>query len=35
MIVPMFKYTFLVFHQEYNQFLKNIQELGVLRNNFV
>jgi len=30
MIVPMFKYTFLVFHQEYNQFLKNIQELGVL-----
>ncbi|MCY1719539.1 V-type ATP synthase subunit I [Prolixibacteraceae bacterium Z1-6] len=30
MIVPMLKYTFLVFHREYKSFLKKIQELGVV-----
>lgn len=30
MIVPMKKYSFLVFHEEYETFLKDIQELGVL-----
>lgn len=30
MIVPMLKYTFLVFHAEYNGFLKKLQELGVV-----
>jgi V/A-type H+-transporting ATPase subunit I len=30
MIVPMKKYSFLVYHQEYLQFLKDIQDLGVL-----
>ncbi len=30
MIIPMLKYTFLVFHKEYTSFLENIQELGVV-----
>lgn len=30
MIVPMMKYTFLAYHMEYDQFLKDLQELGVL-----
>lgn len=30
MIVPMLKYTFLVFHKEYKSFLDNLQELGVV-----
>ncbi len=30
MIVPMKKYSFLVYHQEYNSFLKDIQNIGVL-----
>ncbi|MCE4565073.1 V-type ATP synthase subunit I [Maribellus sp. CM-23] len=30
MIVPMIKYSFLVFYKEYNAFLKDIQKLGVL-----
>ncbi len=30
MIAPMKKYSFLIFHQEYTEFLKRIQELGVL-----
>uniref|UniRef100_UPI003216E5A7 V-type ATP synthase subunit I n=1 Tax=uncultured Draconibacterium sp. TaxID=1573823 RepID=UPI003216E5A7 len=30
MIVPMLKYTFLVFHKEYMVFLEKIQELGVV-----
>ena len=30
MIVPMLKYTMLVFHKEYNSFLAQLQELGVL-----
>ena len=30
MIVPMKKYSFLVYHKEYELFLKNLQELGVL-----
>ena len=30
MIVPMKKYSFLVYHKEYEQFLKSLQELGVL-----
>ncbi len=30
MIVPMQKYTFLVFHKEYDSFLNELQELGVL-----
>lgn len=30
MIVPMLKYTFLVFHKEYNRFLEELQELGVV-----
>jgi len=30
MIVPMLKYTFLVFHKEYDGFLQEIQKLGVL-----
>lgn len=30
MIVPMKKYSFLVYHKEYHQFLKETQELGVL-----
>ncbi len=33
MIVPMLKYTFLVFHKEYQEFLKNLQELGVVHVN--
>ncbi|MFY9151709.1 MAG: V-type ATPase 116kDa subunit family protein [Prolixibacteraceae bacterium] len=30
MIIPMYKYGFLVFHQEYDDFLNDIQQLGVL-----
>ncbi len=30
MIVPMKKYSFLVYHKEYELFLKSLQELGVL-----
>ncbi len=30
MIVPMKKYSFLIYHREYIEFLKGIQELGVL-----
>ncbi len=30
MIIPMQKYSFLVFHKEYGDFLKDLQELGVL-----
>ncbi|MCK5632174.1 V-type ATP synthase subunit I [bacterium] len=30
MIVPMHKYTFMIFHKEYRGFLKNLQQLGVL-----
>ncbi len=30
MIVPMFKYSLLVFHQDFPLFLKDLQELGVL-----
>ncbi|RLD76002.1 MAG: hypothetical protein DRJ10_14300 [Bacteroidetes bacterium] len=30
MIVPMKKYSFLVYHKEYELFLKNLQDLGVL-----
>ncbi len=30
MIVPMKKYSFLVYHKEYESFLKDIQDLGVL-----
>lgn len=30
MIVPMKKYSFLVYHQDYMHFLKELQELGVL-----
>lgn len=30
MIVPMLKYSFLVFHQDYNSFLEDIQEFGIL-----
>lgn len=30
MIIPMKKYTFLVYHHDYDAFLKNLQELGVL-----
>ena len=30
MIVPMHKYTFMIFYKEYRDFLKNIQQLGVL-----
>jgi len=30
MIVPMLKYTFLVFHKEYKDFLAQLQEVGVL-----
>ncbi len=33
MIVPMLKYTFLLFHKEYQNFLKNLQELGVVHIN--
>lgn len=33
MIVPMHKYYFLVFYKEYNQFLENIQKLGVIHVN--
>jgi V/A-type H+-transporting ATPase subunit I len=29
MIVPMYKYSFLVFHADYDDFLKNLKELGV------
>jgi len=30
MIIPMRKYTFMVFHKEYKKFLNNIQHIGVL-----
>lgn len=30
MIIPMQKYSFLVFHKEYNKFLKDLQDLGAL-----
>jgi V/A-type H+-transporting ATPase subunit I len=30
MIVPMYKYTFLVFHKEYKSFLKKLHKIGVL-----
>jgi len=30
MIIPMQKYTFLVYHKEYSMFLKELQQLGVL-----
>jgi len=30
MIVPMHKYTFMVFHKEYRNFLEELQQLGVL-----
>lgn len=30
MIVPMHKYSFLVFHKEYHSFLEKLQQLGVL-----
>lgn len=30
MIVPMVKYTFLVFYKEYDSFLENLRELGVV-----
>jgi V/A-type H+-transporting ATPase subunit I len=29
MIVPMFKYSFLVYHADYDQFLKHLKEIGV------
>ena len=30
MIVPMYKYAFLVYHSAYKDFLKNIREIGVV-----
>lgn len=30
MIVPMHKYTFIIFHKEYRSFLEELQQLGVL-----
>ena len=30
MIVPMKKYSFLVYHREYKKFLEDLQSLGVL-----
>jgi len=30
MIIPMQKYSFLVFHSEYNDFLKDLQQIGIL-----
>ncbi|MDH6533799.1 ATPase [Parabacteroides sp. 52] len=30
MIIPMRKYAFMVYHKEYNQFLNNLRELGVV-----
>ncbi len=33
MIVPMKKYTFLVYHKEYRDFLEKLQELGILHVN--
>jgi V/A-type H+-transporting ATPase subunit I len=30
MIIPMQKYSFLVYHKEYSNFLTDLQELGVL-----
>ncbi len=30
MILPMYKYSFLVYHREYEQFLEDIRELGVV-----
>ncbi len=33
MIVPMYKYAFLVYHAAYNQFLKDIRKIGVVHIN--
>ena len=30
MIVPMVKYSFLIYHQEYDEFLSDLQNLGVV-----
>jgi len=30
MIIPMLKYSFLIYHREYDEFLKKLQDLGVL-----
>ncbi len=30
MIIPMYKYSFLVYHKEYSSFLKKLQQIGVL-----
>lgn len=30
MIVPMIKYSFLVYHRDFNSFLSKLQELGVV-----
>ena len=30
MIIPMKKYSFLIYHKEYEEFLKSLQEIGVL-----
>jgi len=30
MIIPMLKYSFLIYHREYDAFLKKLQDLGVL-----
>ena len=30
MIVPMQKYSFLIFHKEYSSFLKDLQDIGVV-----
>lgn len=30
MIVPMYKYSFIVYHREYDEFLKNLSSLGVV-----
>ena len=30
MITPMIRYSFLIYHQEYNDFLQNLQDIGVL-----
>src|SRR6056297_3427254 len=30
MITPMIRYSFLIYHKEYNDFLQNLQDIGVL-----
>ena len=30
MIVPMLKYTFIAYHEEYDKFLNDIRDIGVL-----